>query len=80
MRKPVAMEFGERWTQDGKASVPVVLCDDGAMFRRLPYPDSAGRHWIQLEPVPGTPADPATDGYLSFEEKVLALLERIAER
>lgn len=48
---------------NGVIAVAVVVCDDGAVFRMLPEPDDQGRDWKMLPAVPGTPRDPATDGY-----------------
>ena len=43
------------------AAVPVgdtfvVVCDDGAVFKRVKFTDGHGREgWLELEPLPGTP-------------------------
>lgn len=64
MRKPVAAIPTVRFAEDGTpCNLPMVICDDGAVFQMLPEADEEGRFWELLPAVPGTPRDPATKGY-----------------
>lgn len=69
MRKPVAVMASIFFdSEDVPRTLPLVICDDGAVFLALPEPDQLGREWVKLASVPGTRNDPAMRGYDGAEK------------